>query len=320
MKNDPQFKKALVTLNNPEKYGLNRDVTLEKLKSLPAYYGCYCEEMSASGTLHYHAFILFRSNMRFSTLKRKFPTAHIDQARGSVAENRDYITKSGKWANSEKADTVIEGSFFEWGEVPERSVMPAATSKAVDLLCKIKSGMSTMKIIESSPSYVFKSKEIDDLRERFLFEDNKAKMRPLTVNYLYGDTGSGKTRSIYKRHKAEDICRITSYSNSKAIFDSYRGNPVLVFEEFHSQIPITEMLCYLDVYPLRLPARYYERVACYNTVYITSNIPLSQQYINVQQTSMETWRALERRITNYIEFKSDGSRIIHKGADLFDNE
>ena len=34
------------------------------------------------------------------------------------------------------------------------------------------------------------------------------------------------------------------------------------------------MLNYLDIYPLYLPARYTDRVACYHHVYITSNAPL----------------------------------------------
>lgn len=35
----------------------------------------------------------------------------------------------------------------------------------------------------------------------------------------------------------------------------------LVFEEFHSQIPIGDMHNYLDIYPLMLPARYNDKVA-----------------------------------------------------------
>lgn len=53
---------------------------------------------------------------------------------------------------------------------------------------------------------------------------------------------------------------------------------MLVFEEFHSEIPISAMLNYLDIYPLMLPARYHDRIACYTEVYITSNIPLEDQY------------------------------------------
>lgn len=43
------------------------------------------------------------------------------------------------------------------------------------------------------------------------------------------------------------------------------------------------MLNYLDIYPLMLPARYGDKVACYETVYIVSNWSLEQQYETVQK-------------------------------------
>ena len=126
----------------------------------------------------------------------------------------------------------------------------------------------------------------------------------MKVNYLYGDSGTGKTRSIYEKHPPEDIYRITDYSGqSGARFDDYHGEPIIVFEEFHSQVPISAMLNFLDIYPLRLPARYRDRVACFDTVYITSNIPLEDQYRDIQKHEMETWRAFLRRIHTVTEFR-----------------
>ena len=67
------------------------------------------------------------------------------------------------------------------------------------------------------------------------------------------------------------------------------------------------MLNYLDVYPLMLPARYSDRVACYTTVYITSNIPLEEQYQEIQRRKPETWRAFVRRIHVVREYLRDGT-------------
>ena len=124
-------------------------------------------------------------------------------------------------------------------------------------------------------------------------------------------------RSLYQKHNAKDICRITNYRVGKGInFDGYTNQGVLVFEEFNSQIPIEEMLNYLDIYPLSLPARYTDRTACYKTVYITSNIPLSEQYKKVQKERPETWNAFLRRIHKVLEYKKDGA-IIERSADLW---
>lgn len=67
------------------------------------------------------------------------------------------------------------------------------------------------------------------------------------------------------------------------------------------------MLNYLDIYPLTLPARYSDRVACYTTVYITSNIPLEEQYQEIQRCKLETWRAFLRRIHVVREYRRDGT-------------
>ena len=77
--------------------------------------------------------------------------------------------------------------------------------------------------------------------------------RPLQVSYLYGASGAGKTRSIYETHDPRSIYRVTNYRAARGVsFDGYHGQEVLVFEEFSSQIPIEDMLNYLDIYPLAL--------------------------------------------------------------------
>jgi hypothetical protein len=90
------------------------------------------------------------------------------------------------------------------------------------------------------------------------------------------------------------------------------GQDVLVFEEFNSQVDIEEMLNYLDIYPLSLPARYSDKVACFTKVYITSNQPLYMQYKFEQMNRLKTWEAFLRRIHKVIEFKQDGKIIEHK--------
>ena len=95
-------------------------------------------------------------------------------------------------------------------------------------------------------------------------------------------------------------------------FHAYHCQSVLVFEEFHSQIPISAMLNYLDIYLLTLPARYTDSPSCYTKVYITSNLSLDEQYRGIQLYHWETWKAFLRRITHIIEYLPDGSTVIHK--------
>lgn len=63
-------------------------------------------------------FIYSKSPISFSTLKNRFPVAHIDKANGSVMENRDYLRKEGKWQGSDKKQTSLIDTFEEGGNVP----------------------------------------------------------------------------------------------------------------------------------------------------------------------------------------------------------
>ena len=189
----------------------------------------------------------------------------------------------------------------------------AKVSPMQRLVEAIEDGMSTADIIRRFPGLASKVSVIDEIRERLTSDRYLTENRDVEVCYLFGATGAGKTRSIFEKHKATDICRITNYGRAGDIrFDAYHGQPVLVLEEFHGQIPIPTMLNLLDVYPLMLPARYYDRVACYTKVYITSNLPLAEQYQDIQKTKPETWKAFLRRIHNVIEFLPDGTTIKHK--------
>ena len=66
------------------------------------------------------------------------------------------------------------------------------------------------------------------------------------------------------------------------------------------------MLNYLDGYPLELPCRYANKIACYTKVYIITNIPLINQYISIQNEHFERWQAFKRRIKSILYYSADG--------------
>lgn len=306
MSANPQSRKWMLTINNPKDCGLDHDGMTALLSLFCPDYFCLADEIATTGTFHTHIFIYAKSPIRFTTLKNRFPTAHIEKAFGSAKDNRDYIRKEGKWLDDAKAETSVEGSFYEFGTVP--SEVEERDPKMYRLLQNVKDGLSTTEIIDEVPSFAFKSKDIDILREAYLAEKYRIQNRVLTVTYLFGVSGTGKTSGIFKKHPASEICRITDYNGKNGIrFDSYHGQDVLVFEEFNSQIPIEAMLNYLDIYPLMLPARYNDRTACYTKVYITSNRPLNEQYIDVRRYRAETWNAFLRRIHHVYEYHADGT-------------
>ncbi len=305
MEKDKQSKYWFLTINNPKDHNITEKTIEDTLNLFQLEYWCYGQEISESETPHFHVLFCVKTSSRFSTVKKRFPTAHIESLKGTPLETRDYICKEGKWKDQEKAKTFIEGSFREWGVIP--IVYEKKASKMELLLENIKDGLSTQTIIDTTPAFAFRVKDIDILRETYLAEKYQTEEREVRVTYLFGATGTGKTRSIYDKHPAPDICRITNYGKNGVKFDAYHGHDILVLEEFASQIPIEEMLNILDRYPLMLPARYNDRVACFTTVYITSNLPLSEQYVSAQCDRPETWNAFLRRIHKVYEFHEDGN-------------
>ena len=311
MGNNTQSRKWSLVINNPLEAGLDHAAIREILHRFSPAYFCMADEIATTGTYHTHIFLYSPSPMRFGTLKNRFPTAHLEKAYGSARDNRDYITKSGKWADTDKSETSVPGTFEEWGDLP--SEKEEASPDKYRLLQSLREGMTSLEAVEDNPDRFYHYREIETVRQSILEDTYSTIMRQVEVTYLFGASGTGKTRGIFERHNPKSICRITDYGGKNGVrFDSYHGQEVLVFEEFHSQIPISAMLNYLDIYPIMLPARYNDRVACYTTVYLTSNIPLEAQYQEIQRYQLETWYAFLRRIHNVIEYLPDGSTVQRK--------
>lgn len=289
---DSRARKWQITINNPSDYGFTHDAIREcvlKLKSV--VYWCMSDEIGASGTYHTHVFLAASNAIRFSTLKNLFNEAHFEICRGTSQENRDYIRKEGKYADTDKAETSVADTFEEYGELPEEH--QGARSDMSSLYDLIKDGKTDFEIIEENPRFISQLDRIEAVRQIVRYEQFKNQFRNLTVTYIYGETGSGKTRSVMEKYGYSNVYRVTDYDHP---FDGYKGQDVIVFEEFRSSLKIQDMLNYLDGYPVELPCRFNNKYACFNKAFLVTNIPLSAQYSGIQDESKETWKAFLRRI------------------------
>lgn len=301
MAKNSQSRKYQLTINNPKEKELGHDEIQSRLLSLKALiYFCISDEIGGKEhTYHTHIFCVFENPKLFTTIKNKFPEAHIETARGSCSQNRDYVFKSGKWKDTEKESTSIPGTQVEYGELPEERVCPKPELALLYEL--IKEGKTNAEILEEYPEYMFDFTHIDHCRLILVQERYKNIWRDLEVTYIYGKTGAGKSRFVMENFGYENVFRVTDYVHP---FDTYRGENVLMFEEFNSSLRIHDMLNFLDGYPLKLPARYMDKQACFTKVYITTNIPLDKQYPNIKDESLGTWQAFIRRINKVIWYKS----------------
>jgi hypothetical protein len=118
---DSYSKSWLITINNPKDKGMNHDKVKSILAELPCVYYVMADEIGEQGTYHTHCYFALSSSVRFSDVKARFPTAHIDMARGTSRENREYVYKLGRWKNDFKAETHLPKTRVEWGEMPVKS-------------------------------------------------------------------------------------------------------------------------------------------------------------------------------------------------------
>lgn len=162
----------------------------------------------------------------------------------------------------------------------------------------IKGGASNVEILNEYPTAMNQLKNIDAVRQTFLEDEYAENFRHIDGYYIWGKTGVGKTRFVMEKYGYRNVYHVTNYVHP---FDSYKGQAVILFDEFRSSLPIKDMLQYTDGHPAMLPCRYVDRVACYTKIYIVSNIPLEKQYPNVQIEEPETWDAFLRRIPNVME-------------------
>ena len=311
-KKNPQSRKWQLTINSPiEKNWTHEKIkeALSKIKST-RYYCMGDERGEQEDTYHTHIFLMSDIPIRFSTIKKRFPEAHIEKAYGTAESNRDYITKGGKWAETDKAETSVADTFEESGVLPEEPGQ-GYRSDIGEIYRQIEDGLSNAEIMAINPNAALFINKMDKIRQDILEARYREKWRELEVTYIFGPTATGKTRGVMEAHGYENVYRVTDYKHP---FDRYAQENVLCLDEYRSGLPIGDMLEYLDGYPLALPARYANRQSCYESVYIISNIDLTAQYPNVQESEPKTWEAFLRRIDQVIEYREDGAPIKHGSA------
>lgn len=328
MKNkDTQSRKYQLTINNPtlpiedgkEKIIFSHDEIKSRLNSLNSVtYFCMSDEIGLEGnTPHTHIYIHASAPIRFSTIKKQFPTAHIENAYGSAQLNRDYIRKEGKWKGSNKSETSLEGTFEEYGELPVNKRLLQGTDFMELIYLLITEGYSEADIIKLVPNSIMLLDKIQRTKQIIQEDIVKNQWRSLIVTYISGSTGTGKTKYVMEKYGYSSVYRVTDYVHPYDGYDSNRT--VLCYEEFASSLPINDMLKYLDGYPLVLPARYSNKQATYTEVFFTTNIPLEKQYPNIQINEPEVWKAFLRRIHKVMIFNEDGTIDSYDSVDTYLN-
>jgi hypothetical protein len=219
---------------------------------------------------HFQIYVEAPNALRFSTIKKHVPDAHIEPRKGTQKQAFDYCSKE---------DTRLEGPYFHG--IDDSTISQNNGGSRTDLkeLAELITNGTSVDELLLDPDYSASlSRCMNWARslEHVVFTQNmkiyKTQDRQITVHYIWGEPGIGKTYSI----KTQDDVFEPSYEGK---WDGYSGQDSVLFDEFSGQIPLYQMNRYLEGYrDTRLPARYHDYFACYHHVFIVSNWPPEHFY------------------------------------------
>lgn len=225
---------------------------------------------------HFQGFVRLFKTARIPKVKQILgcPTAHLEVAIGTDQQNIDYCTKS----DSRFPDTTP----IMWGEFSSQG----KRSDLIEIYEKGKDGTlrfdeTTLQTVARYPRYFDKCKS--------LFKGPS--FREVKVYWLWGEPGTGKTRTAY----SFDPELYSLFSQSPEWWDGYDSEKTILIDEYRGDLPMSRLLKILDGYRLQIPIKGSSAWLLAETIYITSNYPPERFASGVNL------RALTRRLTEVKE-------------------
>ena len=259
-------------------------------------------ERNKAGKLHIHMYIELEGNgIRFKTMQNHFPGAHIELRRGSPTQALLYLQKPEGvlFGGEEKSHTVVipvytEGDFAPYALLKWRRRSDTEKMKTQEKFEHFLENCSSVQEVKYKDVHfatmhqkalesAFSEKQFSNFvnSDAVKTYENANGNRCYTVNrkvyYLWGTSRVGKSHGVERKHGQENVSLVGSLCRGMK-FDDYRETPVMILDEFYSQLSLNEVLGVLDDKVGYLPCRYANKRNLTTTIVLTSNDPLREQY------------------------------------------
>lgn len=244
-------------------------------------------EVGESGTPHYQMFVKYKKKISLSTVIKKWPGCHVESMRGTALQAIAYCKKEGDWK--------------EYGTVPVGS---GSRSDLSEYAARISNGEITADDILVDNFEVGHQYYRSFLRLQVLRENSSRRDWAPKVFWLYGPTGTGKSRAVHTEEP--DDLYIYPYESNKW-WDTYNGNEAVLFDDFRAQLPLNDILRITDRYAMsvaqrgRQPAQLLAR-----RIYFTSCSRPEDIYSDTTLGRGDSLDQLLRRITKIIFVGASG--------------
>lgn len=258
---DTRHRRWILTVPAEGEKGVSRDELEQALEPYDAFLGQLEQGEGGTEYRHWQLVLVHPEPVRFSTLHRKLPTAHVEPVR-DLRASLAYVQKEDTRVEDEKP--LVKGKIRPGPGQGHRSDLDTLRRRILD-------GQETVDglIMDDATAWRHGRMTADLVAAR-----DRARLgagtRNVEVRVIFGDTGTGKTSAAIEGLQAlGSVCRVTHWG--AGAFDGYDGQDSLVLDEFAGQPELSELLTWLDVYPVALPARYRARQAAYSRVVLCTN-------------------------------------------------
>lgn len=196
------------TLNNPTEVDFAQLKTLETKSS----YFIYGKEVGEEGTPHLQGYIYFKSQRTLKSLKKQLSRAHLEVARGTPEQNKDYCSK--------------DGDVYEVGVCPIGAVGKKCTTEERIRKNKRIRDCDLNELVESGEISIC---QVPSLKKaKLILEEEKVKaLQTDDVRgvWIYGPPGTGKTH--YAVHEWPEAYM----KNQNKWFDGYVGQKYIILDD-----------------------------------------------------------------------------------------
>lgn len=298
MSSNPSSLNWCFTVNNYVASDLN------KLRNLVPSYLSYCvvgREVASTGTPHLQGYFELTSRRLRSAILKKLSlsSCHLEPRRGTQADAIRYCMK--------------DGDYDEFGLRASAPPVPASKgkNKLLPFLPILKSGgLSELSAHPECTLHLLKHAE----KHLEINMSPRKRSDPLTVIWLHGSTGTGKTRSVYDYCERHSLA-LYSRTGASRFFNGFDGERHVLFDDFRdSHFEFSNLLVLLDVYPQVVDVKGSFRQWRPNVVFITCPYPPTEAYKGIQSSSSgyDKHQQLMRRLTYVVEVSSYNEFLIEK--------
>lgn len=242
----------------------------------------------STGKWHWQGYIEFVRQISRRQLKEVLGSAHFEHRHGTAQEAAEYCAK--------------EGEYCEHGEISN----PGRRTDLRSVAQSIVDGNTIHNVAIESPSLFVQYGRGLSLLAEISAQQRQSTWRNVRCSIWWGKTGTGKTKCFFSQYELSDSYRFV-YRDRNDFWNGYSGQKHILFDEFESQIRLSNMLMYMDGHPLQLDVKFGHSYANWESVTIISNSNPNTFYHNCD---INRRAAFARRISEVIEYQSPDTRII----------